>query len=42
MLFRSRKHGLLTGRDELALTLEQMPAIEAFEARRRVEMPWLG
>ena len=27
---------------ELALTLEQMPAIEAFEARRRVEMPWLG
>ena len=37
-----RKHGLLTGRDELALTLEQGPAIEAFEARRRVEMPWLG
>jgi len=37
-----RKHRLLTGRDELALTLEQMPAIEAFEARRRVEMPWLG
>jgi 3-isopropylmalate/(R)-2-methylmalate dehydratase small subunit len=37
-----RKHGLLTGRDELALTLEQLPAIEAFEARRRVEMPWLG
>ncbi len=37
-----RKHGLLTGRDELALTFEQMPAIEAFEARRRVEMPWLG
>ncbi|HZP35141.1 MAG TPA: 3-isopropylmalate dehydratase small subunit [Methylomirabilota bacterium] len=37
-----RKHGLLTGRDELALTLEQMPAIEAFEARRRAEMPWLG
>jgi 3-isopropylmalate/(R)-2-methylmalate dehydratase small subunit len=37
-----RKHGLLTGRDELALTLEHLPAIEAFEARRRVEMPWLG
>ena len=37
-----RKHGLLTGRDELDLTLEQLPAIEAFEARRRVEMPWLG
>ena len=37
-----RKHGLLTGQDELALTLEHLPAIEAFEARRRVEMPWLG
>lgn len=37
-----RKHGLLTGQDELALTLEQLPAIEVFEARRRVEMPWLG
>ena len=37
-----RRHGLLAGRDELALTLEQGPAIEAFEARRRVEMPWLG
>ena len=36
-----RKQGLLTGRDELALTLEHLPAIEAFEARRRVEMPWL-
>ena len=37
-----RKHALLTGQDELALTLEHLPAIEAFEARRRVEMPWLG
>src|SRR5262245_24960291 len=37
-----RKHGLLTGRDEVALTLEHLPAIEAFEARRRHEMPWLG
>jgi 3-isopropylmalate/(R)-2-methylmalate dehydratase small subunit len=36
-----RKHGLLTGQDELALTLEHLPAIEAFEARRRGEMPWL-
>jgi 3-isopropylmalate/(R)-2-methylmalate dehydratase small subunit len=35
------KHGLLTGQDELALTLEHLPAIEAFEARRRGEMPWL-
>ena len=37
-----RKHGLLTGQDEVALTLEHLPAIEAFEARRRDEMPWLG
>jgi 3-isopropylmalate/(R)-2-methylmalate dehydratase small subunit len=37
-----RKHGLLTGQDELALTLEHLPAIEAFEAGRRGEMPWLG
>ncbi len=36
-----RKHGLLTGQDELGLTLEHLPAIEAFEARRRGEMPWL-
>jgi 3-isopropylmalate/(R)-2-methylmalate dehydratase small subunit len=36
-----RRHGLLTGQDELALTLEHLPAIEAFEARRRGEMPWL-
>src|SRR4030095_1645416 len=37
-----RKHGLLSGRDEVELTLEHLPAIEAFEARRRREMPWLG
>jgi hypothetical protein len=32
----------LSGRDEVELTLEHLPAIEAFEARRRREMPWLG
>jgi 3-isopropylmalate/(R)-2-methylmalate dehydratase small subunit len=37
-----RKHGLLTGQDEVETTLAQLPAIEAFEARRRDEMPWLG
>jgi len=37
-----RKHGLLTGQDEIEMTLARLPAIEAFEARRRVEMPWLG
>jgi 3-isopropylmalate/(R)-2-methylmalate dehydratase small subunit len=37
-----RKHGLLTGQDEVEMTLARLPAVEAFEARRRVEMPWLG
>jgi 3-isopropylmalate/(R)-2-methylmalate dehydratase small subunit len=37
-----RKHGLLTGQDEVEMTLGRLPAIEAFEARRRGEMPWLG
>ncbi|HEY7653315.1 MAG TPA: 3-isopropylmalate dehydratase small subunit [Methylomirabilota bacterium] len=36
-----RKQGLLTGQDEMTLTLEHLPAIEAFETRRRGEMPWL-
>jgi 3-isopropylmalate/(R)-2-methylmalate dehydratase small subunit len=36
-----RKHGLLTGQDEVEMTLARLPAIEAFEARRRDEMPWL-
>ena len=34
--------GLLTGQDEVEMTLARAPAIEAFEARRRDEMPWLG
>jgi 3-isopropylmalate/(R)-2-methylmalate dehydratase small subunit len=37
-----RKQGLLTGQDEVEMTLARLPAIEAFEARRRDEMPWLG
>ncbi len=37
-----RRHGLLTGQDEVEMTLARLPAIEAFEARRRDEMPWLG
>jgi 3-isopropylmalate/(R)-2-methylmalate dehydratase small subunit len=37
-----RKHGLLTGQDEVEMTLAQLPAIEAFEARSRDEMPWLA
>lgn len=37
-----RKHGLVTGQDEIEMTLARLPLIEAFEARCRVEMPWLG
>jgi 3-isopropylmalate/(R)-2-methylmalate dehydratase small subunit len=37
----SRKHALLTGQDEIALTLTHEPAIAAFEARRRADAPWL-
>jgi 3-isopropylmalate/(R)-2-methylmalate dehydratase small subunit len=36
-----RKQSLLKGQDEIALTMEYAPAIEAFEARRAVAMPWL-
>ena len=36
-----RKHMLLTGQDEIALTLGYESAIAAYEARRRVESPWL-
>jgi 3-isopropylmalate/(R)-2-methylmalate dehydratase small subunit len=36
-----RKQALLTGQDEIGLTLSHEPAIAAFEARRRTEVPWL-
>jgi 3-isopropylmalate/(R)-2-methylmalate dehydratase small subunit len=36
-----RKELLLTGRDEIDLTLARIAAIEAFEARQRQAMPWL-
>jgi 3-isopropylmalate/(R)-2-methylmalate dehydratase small subunit len=37
-----RKQCLLTGQDEIALTLGYEPAIAAFEERRKTEMPWLA
>jgi 3-isopropylmalate/(R)-2-methylmalate dehydratase small subunit len=37
-----RKRGLLTGQDEIALTLTHEAAIAAFEARRRADAPWLA
>ena len=36
-----RKQMLLTGQDEITLTLGHEPAIAAFEARYAAEMPWL-
>jgi homoaconitase/3-isopropylmalate dehydratase large subunit len=36
-----RKECLLTGQDEIALTLGHEAAIAAFEAKRDVECPWL-
>jgi len=36
-----KKHCLLNGLDDIGLTMERVDKIAAFEARRRVEMPWL-
>ncbi len=35
------KHNLVNGLDEIGLTLQQADAIRDYEARRRVEAPWL-
>ena len=36
-----RKHCLLNGLDDIGLTLEKADAIRAYEAKRRVDAPWL-
>jgi len=36
-----RKHCLLNGLDDIGLTLEKADDIKAYEAKRRVEAPWL-
>ncbi|AGA91375.1 3-isopropylmalate dehydratase, small subunit [Thioflavicoccus mobilis 8321] len=36
-----RKHCLLEGLDDISLTLQQVEAIRAYEARRCAEAPWL-
>jgi len=36
-----RRHCLLNGLDDIALTLEKADAIDAFEARHRAAMPWV-
>ena len=37
-----RKEALLTGQDEIGLTLTMAPAIASFEARLAAERPWLA
>ena len=37
----SRKHSLLNGLDEIGHTLQHAIEIKAFEAKRRIEQPWL-
>ena len=36
-----RKHCLLNGLDEIGLTLQHAVEIKTFEAKRRLEQPWL-
>ncbi len=36
-----RKHCLLNGLDDIGLTLQKADLIKAFEAKRRIEQPWL-
>ena len=36
-----RRHCLLNGLDDIGLTLRHVDEIKAFEAKRRVEQPWL-
>jgi len=36
-----RKHRLLNGQDDIGLTLQHVDTIKAYEARRKVEAPWL-
>lgn len=36
-----RKHNLLNGLDEIALTLQHAQAIKAFEAKHKATQPWL-
>jgi 3-isopropylmalate/(R)-2-methylmalate dehydratase small subunit len=37
-----RKHCLLEGLDEVALTMTHEARIEAYEARQRAEQPWVA
>jgi 3-isopropylmalate/(R)-2-methylmalate dehydratase small subunit len=36
-----RKHCLLNGLDDIGLTMQKASAIDSFEAKKRIEQPWL-
>ncbi|HYN27093.1 MAG TPA: 3-isopropylmalate dehydratase small subunit [Burkholderiales bacterium] len=36
-----RRHCLLNGLDDIGLTLQHVEEVKAFEAKRRIEQPWL-
>jgi 3-isopropylmalate/(R)-2-methylmalate dehydratase small subunit len=36
-----RKHCMLNGLDDIGLTMQKKPSIDTFEAKERVERPWL-
>ena len=37
----TRKERLLKGLDDVGVTLQHLPQIEAFEAQYRIDMPWI-
>lgn len=37
----TRRHNMLNGLDDIALTLEHLDKIKAFEAKQQAEQPWL-
>ncbi|MDG2242736.1 MAG: 3-isopropylmalate dehydratase small subunit [Rhodospirillaceae bacterium] len=37
----TRRHNMLNGLDDIALTLERLDKIKAFEAKQQAEQPWL-
>jgi 3-isopropylmalate/(R)-2-methylmalate dehydratase small subunit len=37
-----RKHCLLNGLDDIGLTMQKAPAIDAFEAKQKAAQPWLS
>ena len=36
-----RRHNMLNGLDDIALTLQRIDKIKAFESKQKVQQPWL-